>query len=64
MKIIGGILLIIAAIIVAMIFLGFGMFLLGILALGAIAWACGVPIKITKNGEYVGYVRWTKFHPK
>jgi uncharacterized membrane protein len=27
------------------------------------AWACGLPITISKNGKKIGYYRWTTFHP-
>jgi hypothetical protein len=36
--------------------------LLGMIAVFALAWACGIPLVITVSGKKEGYIRWFTYH--
>lgn len=38
-------------------------FMLAVLVLGVLAWACGMKITVSQNDKKIGYIRWTKFYP-
>lgn len=48
------------------VFASFTMFVVAAIALvviGLVAWACGIPIVVTKCGVKVGYYKWLTFYP-
>jgi hypothetical protein len=52
-----------ALIVIPMFIIGIMMLIGGMIGIMLIAWACGWPITVTKNGEKIGYYKRTTFHP-